>query len=403
MSRILVLPGSKWQLKLVEKIKESGHWLCVVGPEENPPCASFADDFFRSDIFAIDEIEKHAIDVKIEAILSDECDIAMPVVAELGRRLGIKTLSCEAAALFTDKFLMREFCRKHALKSPEYKLCKTADDAISFFQSLGKPIIIKPLDSNASHGVFKVENEEDIRDHFDEAMSFSRIEKAVLAERFIIGTEFTIDGIKTPNAHYTLAISEKKHFKHNINIANELYFTHSNPNFDYEKLKAANDAFVMASPLEYGFTHAEYKCEDGEFYLIEIGARGGGNMISSVITQFMTGYDTYKYLIRCACGDISEQDFSLRQEYCERASILKFFKTPDGGGRVTGIKGLDYLESEEDIKEFQLNFRIGDIIEDAKNDSARIGFFIACSKNQETLDGVINCVEENFKILIDRM
>ena len=401
MSRVLVLPGSKWQLPLVKKIKSMGHWLCVVSPEPNPPCAEVADEFFRSDIFAVDDIEKYAKEHAVDAIVSDECDIAMPVVAELGSRLKLRTMSKETAALFTDKFLMREFCIKHGLKSPEYRLCKTADEAVEFLKNLGKPIIIKPLDSNASHGVFKAETEAEVREHFEESLSFSRIEHAVLAERYIVGTEFTVDGIKTPNAHYTLAISEKKHFKHNVNIANELYFTHTNPRFDYEKLKAGNNAFVMASPLEYGFTHAEYKCEDGEFYLIEIGARGGGNMISSVITQFMSGYDTYKYLIECATGNVQNKDFSIRDEYKEKASILKFFQTPSGGGKVKNILGLDYLENEPDIKEYKLNFGIGDTIEDAKNDSARIGFYIACSDSVDKLDKIVASVENKFKIELE--
>lgn len=394
MSKILVLPGSKWQLPLASKVKEMGHWLCVVSPEENPACAEIADDFFRSDIFAVDAIERHLVEVGIEAIISDECDIAMPVVAELGRRLNLCTISCEAAALFTDKFLMREFCVQHRLKSPEYRLCRTTEEAVDFLRKLGKPIIIKPLDSNASHGVFKAETEAEIREHFAEAISFSRVEKAVLAERYIVGTEFTIDGVKTPDAHYTLAISEKKHFKHNPSIANELYFIHSNEKFDYEKLKAVNDAFIMASPLEYGFTHAEYKCEDGEFYLIEIGARGGGNMISSVITQFMSGYDTYKYLVECATGDVHNEDFSIGDKFKNRAAILKFFTTPNGGGKVVRMNGLDYLETTSDVVEYQLNFKIGDRIEDAKNDSARIGFYIACSETAERLNEVVSDITE---------
>ena len=159
MVRVLLLPGSKWQLSLANRIKDLGHWLCVVSTEENPPCASLADEFFRSDIFAIDAIEKRSRELGIEAILSDECDIAMPVIAELGKRLNLPTLSTEAAALYTDKFLMREFCIQHGLRSPEYKFCKNVEEAVAFLKELGKPIIIKPLDSNASHGVFKTETE----------------------------------------------------------------------------------------------------------------------------------------------------------------------------------------------------------------------------------------------------
>lgn len=398
--RFLVLPGSFWQCALVEKLKSLGHFVLVASPEENPPCAEYADVFFRSDIFAVNEIETVANRERINAIISDECDIAMPLIAELGKRLGVPALSREVAALYTDKFLMREFCRKNGLPSPEYCLCRTEEDAIRFFHALGRPMIIKPLDCNASRGVFKIESEDALHEHFAESLSYSRVEKAVLAERFISGVEFTVDGVKTPARHYTLAISEKRHFKHNPNIANELYFTHTNPTFDYNQLRAANDAFVMHSDLPFGFTHAEYKYEDGEFYLIEIGARGGGNMISSVITQHMSGYDTYDYLIQCAMGNPTNRDFSIPEAYKNRAAVLKFFETPHSGGTVLEVSGKDYLDSEPDIKVYRMYFEPGSVIKQAANDSARIGFYIVCSESREKLDRVIENIESNVRIRV---
>lgn len=399
MKKILVLPGTQWQVPLIEKIQEMGHQALVVNPDPNAPGMKVADQVLVSDIFNKERVVAFGRDQKIGAVMSDECDIAMNWVAELGSIFKVPTLDEETAALYTDKFLMREFSKKHGLRYPEYKFCKTIDDAIALQREINKPIIIKPLDSNASHGVFKCNNEEDIRKHFDESMSFSRVEKSVLAERFIVGTEFTIDGVKTPHAHYTMAISEKKHFAHNESIANELLFSHYNPNYDYDKLRATNDAFVIKSNLQFGFTHAEYKYEDGEFYLIEIAARGGGNMISSCITQYMTGYDTYRYLVECATGNVHDEDFSLRPEYKERAAVLKFFETPGDGGKVREINGLDYLESEPDIKHYRLNFKIGDTIENALNDSVRIGFYIICSESMQKLREVINNIEKNFQII----
>ena len=397
--KILVFPGTQWQVPLIEKIQEMGHQALVVNPDPNAPGMKKADLCLISDIFDKQRVVEFGRAQKIDAVMSDECDIAMNMVAELGKAFNVPTMDEETAALYTDKFLMREFSKKHGLKYPEYKFCKTVEDAISLQKEINKPIIIKPLDSNASHGVFKCCNEEEIREHFAESMSFSRVEKSVLAERFIVGTEFTIDGVKTPHAHYTMAISEKKHFAHNESIANELLFSHYNPRFDYDKLRATNDAFVMKSNLQFGFTHAEYKFEDGEFYLIEIAARGGGNMISSCITQYMTGYDTYRYLVECATGNVHDEDFSLRPEYRERAAVLKFFETPGGGGKVREIKGLDYLESESDIKHYRLNFKIGDTIENALNDSVRIGFYIICSESMQKLCEVINNIEKNFQII----
>lgn len=396
---ILVLPGTFWQVQLVQKIKEMGHKALVVNPAPDSPCFQYADGHLQSDIFAKDKVIAYGKENHIDAVMSDECDIAMNLIAELGKVFNVPTLDEDTAALYTDKFLMREFSKRHGLHYPEYMFCKTEEDAVNLLREIKRPIIIKPLDSNASHGVFRCETEADIHKHFAESISFSRIEKSVLAERFIEGTEFTIDGVKTPSAHYTMAISEKKHFAHNESIANELLFSHYNPNFDYDKLRATNDAFVMKSNLKFGFTHAEYKYEDGEFYLIEIAARGGGNMISSCITQWMSGYDTYRYLVECATGNVHDEDLSLRPEYRERAAVLKFFTTPNGGGKVKAIEGLDYIESEPDIKFHRLNFKIGDTIQDALNDSARIGFYIVCSENMERLKNVISNVDKKFKII----
>jgi len=401
MKTVLVLPGSYWQIPVIEKIKEMGHKALVVNPYENSPCFAYADGHLQANIFDMEQVLQYAKEQQIDAVISDECDIAMPLVAKIGEHFGLSALSPEMASLYTDKFLMREFCKAHGLKYPEYKLCKTAEEAVAFLQELGRPIIIKPLDSNASHGVFKVETPAQLLEHFDEALSFSRVEKAVLAERFIEGTEFTVDGIKTPSAHYTMAISEKKHFKHNVNIANELLFSHENPAFDYETLKKTNDRFVMLSGLRFGFTHAEYKCENGEFYLIEIGARGGGNMISSVITQHMSGFDTYRYLVECALGNVREADFSIPDTHKNNAAVLKFFQTPSGGGKVKAFRGLDVLDNEPDIKKYMFNFQVGDTIEDCVSDSARIGFYIVCSSSMQKLREVIDRVEQNFAIELE--
>ena len=397
---ILVMPGTFWVKALCKRIKELGNKVILVDPHEDCPCREYADVYLKSDIFAWDSVLAFAKEQKVDAVMSDECDIAMPMISRLGEELGLSVQSSEIVKYFTDKFLMREFCKEHNLKYPEYKLCYTKEDAITFFKSLGKTIIIKPLDSNASHGVFKIDSVDAIEKHFDEAMSFSRIEKAVLAERYIVGREFTIDGIKTKNHHYTLAISKKDHYKHNPSIANELYFSYSDSEYDYEKLRQVNDAYVMASGLEYGFTHAEYKYEDGEFYLIEIAARGGGNMISSTITQYLSGYQTYDFLINAALGNVQDTDFSIKDEYKERCAVLKFFDVHSVEGVVKEINGIDYLEKSKAIKEYQLHFKVGDTVGDCLNDSARIGFYIACTESREELNNVIKEVNKSFLIKI---
>ncbi len=397
MEKVLVFPGSKWQLPLVRKIKEQGLFTIVVSPEENAPCKTVCDFFYQSDIFDIDNIEKMAKNEGVTAILSDECDIAMPAVAELGKRLALRTLTLQEAKLFTNKYFMREFCVKHGIPTPEYKLCYSVDDAREFLREINKTIIIKPVDSNASHGVFVINNEDELQEKFVESIKYSRSEKAIIAERYLRGKEFTVDGLKIRQRHYTLAISKKKHFSHNTNIAKQLYFTYDDPEYDYDELRRLTDKFVLESGLEYGLSHAEYKCEDGKYYLIEIAARGGGNLVSSVITHFLSGVDTYDYLIEAAVGRTEQSNVIFAPDFKERCAVLVFFETPREGV-VSKIYGEEYLKHNKLIKDYFFDFKVGDYISECISDSARIGYYIACAKSKDELDTLIRNVEEEVRI-----
>jgi len=397
---VVVIPGSKWQIPIVTRLKNEGYRTLVINPYKDSPAFPYADGHLEADIFNADAVIGYCKREHADAIISEECDIAMLALANYGKILGFSTLSVESAALYTNKVLMRDFCRDNGIPHPEYKLCKSMNEAIKFFETLKTKMIMKPLDSNSSRGVYTVANIDDIKRNFQDSLLFSRTEKAVLLERYIDGPEFTIDGIKTPDKHFSLMISEKKHYAHNDNIAHELYFSHENSRYDYSLLKKVNDSFVDKSPLNFGLTHAEYKYENGQFYLIEIAARGGGNLMSSHIVPFMSGIDNYKYLIDCSLGNIANADFSIKAQYLKRVAVLKFFDTPEHGGIVKEIQGLDYLKSTPEIIQYSFNFKVGDRIGDAKDDSSRIGFYIACCESKEKLESVMYDVKEKVRICL---
>jgi len=396
---VVVLPGSQWQVPLVQKCRSCGFRTLVINPYKDSPAFAYADGFLQSDIFDLEQVVHYCQDEHVDAIISDECDIAVPVIAQLGERLSLPAITPKCASMFTNKLEMRDFCKAHGLPYPEYQLCKTAAEAEKFFDQLRAPIVIKPLDSCSSRGVFTVFHKEDINRFFNESLSFSKVEKAVLAERYIEGTEFTVDGIKTPEKHYSLAISEKRHFAHNSNIACDLYFSHNNKNFDYAFLAEQNNKFVEMSQLQWGLTHAEYKFENGVFYLIEIGARGGGNLISSHIVPYVSGIDTYQYLLDCSMGSVSSPVFHIDRQYKERCAILHFFDVPKESGIVSHIDGLEMLSHRKEIVAYQFNVSPGDVIEKAKTDSDRAGFYIACCETERELLAVMEDIRQGVRIV----
>lgn len=400
MKKVLLLPGARWQVKLAERLKSLGFSLTVIDPNPSAPCVALADEYYQCDLRNQADIIGFCSQGKFDAVLSDECDIAMPLVAQIGEKLGLPALSVGDAMVYTDKYLMRQKCREAGVDCPDFRLCETAEDAIDFFRHLNGPMIIKPVDSNASRGVYLVETEEEIREKFNSTLAFSRGRHALLAEEYVRGREFTVDGLKTRSGHMTLAISEKRHYDHNPNVASELLFTNTNDRFDYEKLKDVNDKFVAATTLEFGFTHAEYKFSNGKFYQIEIAARGGGTMISSVIAPFMSGVDNYSYLIDCATSVPANAPVN-QYGANRRAAILKFFDVCGNGGRVTRIVGEDFLKGNPCIREYQFVFSVGDVIRKATSDSDRAGFYIACCETKDELDRLVKEVAEKVHFEIE--
>ncbi|MBQ3559426.1 MAG: ATP-grasp domain-containing protein [Agathobacter sp.] len=399
--KIMVLAGSFWQIPLIKKIKESGYKVLNINPYENSPAFEYADEYRMLDILDIEACLKCAQEENVDAIMSEQCDIANPSVAYISEKLGLNSMGSYYAELYTNKLKMREFCQENGLNCPEFKICYNLQEALDFYRNLGKKIIIKPLDSNSSRGVFSIDSEEELCEHFNEALFFSRIENAVLCERYINGKEFTIDGIKTDKGHVSLAISEKYHYEHNPNIACTLFFSHKNPEYDYESLREENDKYVNLTGLPFGLTHAEYKYEDGKFYLIEIGARGGGNLIGSDIVPLMSGVDNYAYLIEKTLGHTVNESYNIDEKLLDRCAVLHFFDAPVAEGKVKEIKGLNFFESNENILKYNLNFKVGDVIKKAENDSARIGYYIAYADSREDLQALMKEIEDSLVIEIE--
>ena len=399
MKKIMILGGDKNQLPLIKKAKELGLYVILCDFRDNVQGIALSDVHYQINTLSPELLIKVGEREKPDGILtnSEPTFFSMAITAE---KLGLSCLSLESTKLYKNKFLMREFCREHGLLSPRYKYCKNVEEALGFFNEIHKKCIIKPLDNSASRGVFSVNGENDIILHFDQCIAASSAyNPAIIIEEYITGTEFTIDGIMTPKGHRCLAVSEKKHYEYNENVACQLLFDNRNDKFDYDQLRKINDHLVNLTNIPFGLTHAEYKYCNGKFYLIEIQARGGGNFIATDIVPYISGVDSYKEQLRWAVGDEVDVDYSY--DYLStRCAALHFFDVPGKGGIVKEIKGLDFLDSLGEQIMYQLKFKAGDTIQETKDDTTRIGWYILKSPNRADLDNKMQMIENQFKIIV---
>lgn len=399
MKRIMILGGGEFQVPLIKRAKKLGYYVILCDFRDDVEGIALSDKHYLVNTLDSSQLIEVGEKEKPNGVVTNS-EPAFLSMAHAAEKLGLRCMSVDDTKLYKNKFLMREFCHAHGILSPRYKCCKNVEEALDFFNEIQKKCIIKPLDNSASRGVFSVNSEKDIKLHFDQCITASSADNpAIIIEEYITGTEFTIDGIMTPKGHRSMAISEKKHYEYNENVAYQLLFDNKNEYFDYDLLRKENDHLVNLTGIPFGLTHAEYKYSNGRFFLIEIQARGGGNYIATDIVPFISGVDSYKEQLKWAVGEEVDADYSY-EKLSSRCAVLHFFDVPGKGGVVKEIKGLDFLDSLSEQVMYHLNFKVGDTIQQTINDSTRIGWYILKSPNRTDLDEMIRTINNHFKIII---
>lgn len=392
MKKVMVVAGGEWQCPLVQKIKEMGYYVICTNLYENSPAFEYADVGIVADVLDKERNLEIAEEYKIDAILTDQSDIAVSTVAFVAEKLQLKGIGIEMAELFTNKYLMRQFCKENGFAYPDYQLCYTAEGVQEFVDGHEK-VIIKPLNAQSSRGISIVQSGSDLKKSFQKALSYSHEKEAIIAEEYIEGVEFTVDGLKTKDHYDVLAISKKKPYSYNSNIAKELFFQHYDEEYDYDELRRVNKEMVCKMGLPFGLTHAEYKFMNGKFYLIEIGARGGGTRISSDIVPYISGVDSCAVLIKSLLGETVEYHLQYPSDKC---AVLGFFDFPRG--KVSEISGVEKASRLEGVASLMLNFKVGDYIGQAADDRTRLGHYIILSNSSDRLREIEAEIKKLIKI-----
>ena len=395
----MVIAGGDWQIELIKQAKRMGHYVICSNLYEDSPAFPFADACEVANVLDKEKNLEIAKKYMPDAVISDQSDIAVPTVAYLNEQLGLKGIGTEMADLFTDKSRQRAFCRQHDMPIPDFKLCETPEDAAEMLMKYGK-IIIKPIDSQSSRGVFTVESMQQLAEKYNETVSWSNRKKAFLAEEYIDGDEFTIDGLVINGRHYPLCISVKEMYPMNRNISRMQSYSYLSDRHDYDLLRRTNKELFETAGLSMGLTHSEYKAHNGKFYLIEAGARGGGSNLSSKIVPFMSGINNYEYLIREALGEPVDEDAVKNHVFSpDRYVVMRFFDF--GEGVVKRVCGKELLSNHPMMLDYQLKIQPGDVLHQPAYGRLRPGHFIIGGDGKEKVlaeaNKIISAVRVEFE------
>ena len=379
MKKIMVLAAGLLQIDVIEKAKSMGYYVLAVDGNPKAPGFNVADKAICADIVNEETMLKIARDEHVDGVIHPCSEVSMAVMGRINDELGLSGISREQAICATNKHLMRKAFEKGNAPSPKSILAQDAEDGWSRLQNeFDTDAILKPSRNSGSRGIAKVSRNMDKGDFiraYDEALSESR-DHSVLIEQFIEGPEFSIEMIVWQGDIHVLTVTDKK----TTGAPHFVELGHNQPSCfsatDVETLKAAAVAGVRALGVNNCACHAEAKLMNGKAYLMEVGARLGGDFISTALTHLSTGIDMVAAAIDVALG--VEPDLSAKEE--PKGVCIRYFCPKPG--KLVSISNTEVLNNPH-VYLWEIYPKEGDVIPAVTSSLCRSGHVIVTEKTPQ--------------------
>lgn len=373
MKKLLVLAAGILQIPVIKKAREMGYYVIAVDDDANAPGMALADKaIVPGGLMDEEKVLAIAKEEQISGVIHPCSEVAMNVMGRINDELHLGGISKEIAIRATNKHLMREAFEAFGAPSPKSILTKDAEDAWSTFcNEFDINAILKPSRSSGSRGIAKVEkgiSKDVFKSLYQKALVESR-DHQVLIEQFIEGPEFSVEVIVWQGEPHVLAVTDKK----TTDAPHFVELGHSQPSAYpmeiQEKLKAGAIAGCKALGLTNCAAHCELKMQDGKAYLMEIGARMGGDFISTELTHLGSGID----MVAATIDTILGIKPNLQPVEAKHGVAIRYF-TPKPG-RVVSISNMEVFE-RPDVYDSEIYVKVGDEIREVESCLDRSGHVI---------------------------
>lgn len=372
MKKLLVLAAGILQVPVIKKAKEMGYYVIAADGDSNAIGLQYADKPIVINITSEEDVLRVAREERIDGVIHPCSEVSMNVMGRLNDELALSGISRDAAFRATNKHLMRCAFEKYGAPSPKSFCFDNADDAWKCFcEKLPKDGILKPSRNSGSRGIAKINkgiSKETFADLFERSKVESR-DKTVMLEQFIEGPEFSVEIIVWNGEINVLTVTDKK-------TTEAPYFVelgHNQPSIFpidiVEEIESAAIVGVKALEVNNCACHAEIKVQDGKAYIMEIGARLGGDFISTELTHLSTGIDMVAAAINCALGIVP----CLVPNESKHAVCIRYFCPKPG--KLISINNLEILNNPH-VYQWEIYHNEGDIIPEVTSSLCRSGHVI---------------------------
>ncbi|MEV2213891.1 ATP-grasp domain-containing protein [Streptomyces sp. NPDC050997] len=318
-------------------------------------------------------------------------EMAQVTVAETARVVGASGNPPEAVHRVRTKDLCRAALSESGFTQPRVRLCDSAADAEAFMEEVPGPWVVKPRDAMGSIGVSLVETPE----HLARALDALPDPNRFLIEEFVVGPEFSVEGVFLEGQPHIFAITAK-------DKAAPPFFVeigHTLPAVLSPAEKARIEASVTAAlrvlGLRAGAFHVELWLTPDDVVLGEVHGRYGGDWIHRMLEHAVPGLDLYGVVYDDLLGRRDGRSGQLP----ERGAAVRYFTPPPG--RLLSVEGWDEVRRHPSVLYSEISVKPGDRIHPLRRSSDRAGLIVVGAEDAPAAEKLARELAESLVFTVE--
>lgn len=396
MKTLVVLGGADGSVGTYRRARELGYRTICVDVRPGAPGVEFADEFLQISVRAPEQIAAALLGrTDIAGVVCPASDVGLPTQAWLARHWDLPHPLPEAAvAASVDKSVFRALCDRLLLPSYSSVAGVPGPDLANAAKRLRFPTLVKPVDSSGSRGVVSCAGPGHLQRAFTESIAFSPSGRVVVEEH-LDGLHFTVEVLIVDGRVVFHAVTERT-------ITPPPFFVTSSHRLPAELPEGGDEELVgmletICAELEYfngPLTLDAVLERDGRLYLIEMGARMGGNGLAEVI-ETCYGVDVMGAAIAIAAGE------EVIIEPKPPRPTLVHVLTSGRGGHLVRVEGVDVVRAMPEVVELMLFADDGSFVRPYEQAGYKLGYVVLTAETTAQLLEAENTVRGTLKFLLE--
>lgn len=376
MKKIMIIGAGPLQLFVIKRAKELGYSTVCVDGNANAVGFKYADNFKTINITDKEKCLEYAKEMKVDGVLTAATDYGVLTASYIAQEMNLIGNKYEVCEIIKNKYNTRKVLVDNNVDSmTEFYEISDSSQIDSLLDKIKLPVIVKPCDGAGSRGIKKISNKINLKEACEKALECS-LSKRVLIERFIEGDEYGVESFVNNGEISILCIMHKTMTKDPIYAELGHCSESGLPRGVEEEIKMKVKDTITALGITTGSVNMDLLVNSkNEIYIIDIGARMGGNLIGSHIIPLSTGIDYIGNMIKLAVGEkVNLEKKVLNKVVSSRLLTL----TP---GKVKSIKSIKDIEKLENTEALILNIKEGSLINKYRSNLDNCGYIVVSHKD----------------------